>query len=61
MSPLVGQGRFNLKQKETKMENKELKQEKEDSQLLAELLLAKLEDEKEDTLYYYEMEDDSLI
>ena len=43
------------------MENKELKQEKEDSQLLAELLLAKLEDKKEDTLYYYEMEDDSLI
>ena len=43
------------------MENKELKQEKEDSRLLAELLLAKLEDEKEDILYYYEMEDDSLI
>ena len=43
------------------MENKELKQEKDDSRLLAELLLAKLEDEKEDTLYYYEMEDDSLI
>jgi|7_EtaG_2_1085326.scaffolds.fasta_scaffold19480_5 uncharacterized paraquat-inducible protein A len=33
------------------MENKELKQEKEDSQLLAELLLAKLEDEKMENLF----------
>ena len=33
------------------MENKELKQEKEDSRLLAELLLAKLEDEKLATLF----------